>query len=299
MTRTTAALSGTLRPCGKNPALSLIAWSVLLAGCGAAPVRTRAEGQPPAAPDQAAMLAADVQRVHGQAAAVTADLLVRVKPAGADAEIFQLHLWCAEDGRIHLEATRLEVPFIRGLVQADGHFTAELVQSREVVHGVLADLAGHDAQGRPLGLPFLTWLTLLVSEAKAGPLPTGPAATSPAADTLRFSDPASGLAAVLTVDHASHHALDKRLVDATGAPVLTLEYGKYQAFDLLNRASRVKLVVAGDAGEYSLRLRELRAVPAISDEGMRFAPPAGLTEITPAEFLQRLEPESPTGAGKP
>ncbi len=267
---------------------SLLLTTLLLAGCGSAPVRTQAEAQPPATPDQAAALAADVQRVHGQAAAVTADLLVRVKPDGADAEIFQLHLWCADDGRIHLEATRLEVPFIRALVQADGHFAAELVQSREVVHGTLADLAERDAQGKPLGLPFLTYLTLLVSEAKAGPVPTGTTPASPAADTLSFTEPASGLAAVLTVDHASHQAVAKRLSDASGAPVLTLEYGKYQAFDLLNRASRVKLVVAGDSGEYSLRLRELRAVPAISDEGMRFAPPAGLKEITPAEFLQRL-----------
>ena len=241
------------------------------------------------APEQVAALAADVLRVHGQAAAVTCDLLVRVKPAGGDAELFQLSLWCPDDGRIRLEATRLDVPFCRTLVQADGRFTAVLVQSGEVVHGTLADLAARDARGQPLGLPFITYLTLLVAEARNGPLPPGVAVRGPAPDTLAFTDPASGLAAVLTVDHASHLALSKRLSDAAGAAVLTLTYGKGARFDQLQRAGRVTLLVAGDPGEYTLRLRELRAVPSISDEGMRFTVPAGLVEIAPDDFLRRMK----------
>jgi hypothetical protein len=67
-----------------------------------------------------------------------------------------------------------------------------------------------------------------------------------------------------------------------------LDYFRYKAFDQLRRPTQMQLTVPGDASEYTVRLRELDAVPSISPERMRFAPSQGSTEIGLEEFLKRL-----------
>lgn len=229
---------------------------------------------------------AELLTAHGRADTVTCDLLVRAKPADGDAITFQIFLWCPADGRIRLKASKLDVDFCEALVQADGSFTAILVRSREVVRGNLKDVRVLDAQGRPLGPPFLGYLALLVAEAKTGPIPDQ-GVTAVHERRIEAKDPTSGLAVGVELN-ADDTAAAKRFYDAPGKESLRFDYSRYQAFDGLRRPAKLQVTVPNDPSEYGVRVREIDVVPAIDQERMRLEVSQGLREIKLMEFLDRL-----------
>ncbi len=256
----------------------------------APPPTVAGEALPPAADTAAAALAAS-----GQAGTVTCDLIIRAKSLQGDALLFQLSLWCPEDGRVRVRASKLDFDFIDAVVERDGSFVLELVRSHEVVRGTLGDINVLDAKGHPSGPPFLAYLLLLVSEAKNGALPPRgpyravppPPGSPPHTRTLLAKDPVSGLETETTLG-PDDNPLSKRILDAPGTEALRLDYARIEHFHNLVRATKLKLSIPGDDSEYTVRLRTLDAVPAISEERMHFTPSPGDKEISVGEFLKRL-----------
>jgi|GEM_PF-3441629 hypothetical protein len=251
----------------------------------------------PAAPAASSPAAAadELNAASGDAGTIAADLLVRAKPPNGDALLFQLSLWCPADGRIRLRASKLDFDFLEALVERDGSFVVELVRTHEVVRGHLSDISVLDAHGRPTGPPFLVYLALLVGEAKHGAVPQqGPYRSAPPAPgtpagarAIAAKDPITGLQTELTIG-PDGNPLSKRVFDAPGTEALRLDYGRFEHFHQLTRATKLRLTVPGDASEYTVRLRTLDALPAIGEERMHFTPSPGSHEITLDEFLTRL-----------
>ena len=223
---------------------------------------------------------------HQQAPTVTADLMILVKPANGDSVLFEISLWCPEDGRIRLKCSKLNVDFIDALVQKNGDFVLELVRSKEVVRGNLRDIHVFDKDGRITGPPFLAYLSLLVHEAKSGPVPDR-GVTKAGDGKVEAKDPSTGLLVAVEVNPDDTVAT-KRFYDEPGKESVRLDYSRYQAFGQLQRPTRMQLSVPGDPTGYTVRLRQLDAVPAISPDRMRFTPSQGSTEIGLEEFLKRL-----------
>ena len=223
---------------------------------------------------------------HQQAPTITADLLIRVKAQAGDAIFFQLSLWCPEDGRVRLKCSKLDIDFIDALVQANGDFVLELVRSHEVVRGNLRDIHVFDKDGKASGPPFLAYLSLLVQEAKSGPVPDR-GVNKVGDGKILAKDHATGLDVAVEVN-AEDKVVSKRFFDAPDKEAVRLDYFRYQAFGTLQRPTKLELKVPGDPTEYTVRLRQLDAVPAISPDRMRFAPSNGATEIGLEEFLKRL-----------
>lgn len=223
---------------------------------------------------------------HQQAPTVTADLLIRVKAPDGDAILFQISLWCPEDGRIRLKCSKLDVDFIDALVQKNGDFVLELVRSKEVVRGNLRDVHVFDKDGKVIGPPFLAYLSLLVHEAKSGPVPDR-GVTKAGDGKVEAKDHITGLTVGVEVN-PDDTVKSKTFFDAPDKPAVRLAYFRYKTFDQLRRPTQMQLTVPGDPSEYTVRLRELDAVPSISPDRMRFAPSQGSTEIGLEEFLKRL-----------
>ncbi len=292
---------------GVRSCLSLVIAVLMMTGCGderqpVAPIPNDAHESPKAAdhtptptpvaeqtPPSVKPALAWVQELltfHQQASTVTADLLIRVKSPDGEALLFQLSLWCPEDGRVRLKCSKLDVDFIDALVQKNGDFVLELVRSHEVVRGNLRDVHVFDKDGKVSGPPFLAYLSLLVQEAKTGPIPDHD--VSKAGDgTIHAKDGATGLDVVVDVK-PDDTVVAKRFFDAPGKEAVRLDYNRYQAFGQLQRPARLQITVPGDTSEYTVRLRQLDAVPAISPDRMRFAPSASAKEIGLEEFLKRL-----------
>ena len=250
------------------------------------PIPTPGAEQTPPSVKPALAWVQELLTFHQQAATVTADLLIRVKSPDGEALLFQLSLWCPEDGRVRLKCSKLDVDFIDALVQKNGDFVLELVRSHEVVRGNLRDVHVFDKDGKASGPPFLAYLSLLVQEAKSGPVPDHD--VSKAGDgTIHAKDGATGLDVVVDVK-PDDTVTSKRFFDAPGKESVRLDYNRYQAFGQLQRPARLQITVPGDASEYTVRLRQLDAVPAISPDRMRFAPSASAKEIGLEEFLKRL-----------
>ncbi len=228
----------------------------------------------------------DLLNFHQQAATITADLLIRAKAPNGEAILFQLSLWSPADGRVRLKCSKLDVDFVDALVQANGDFVLELVRSHEVVRGNLRDVHVFDKDGKISGPPFLAYLSLLVQEAKSGPVPAQ-GVTKVAEGRIEAKDAATGLAVVTEVK-ADDTVVSKRFFDAPGKEAVRLDYARYQAFGHLQRPTRLQITIPGDASEYTVRLRQLDAVPAISPERMRFTPSASAKEIGLEVFLKRL-----------
>jgi hypothetical protein len=269
---------------------------LVLAGCGGERDRASpAAEQPPVAQDPAprppapAIDLAWLQGLlsfHQQAPTVTVDLLIRAKAPDGDAILFQLNLWCPADGRVRLKCSKLDVDFIDALVQPNGDFVLELVRSREVVRGNLRDVHVFDRQGKVSGPPFLAYLSLLVQEAKSGPVPDRGVARA-GAGRIEAKDPATGLDVAVEVKPDDTVA-SKRFLDAPGKEAVRLDYARYKAFGRLQRPTQLQIAVPGDANEYTVRLRHLDAVPSIDPGRMRFTPSQGAKEIGLEEFLERL-----------
>lgn len=275
---------------------------VLLAGCGGSnrePPMTAAGGEtkPPAGeavpPEQTpptikpgVVWIQELLTFHQQAPTVTADLIIRVKEPNGDAILFQISLWCPEDGRIRLKCSKLDVDFIDALVQKNGDFILELVRTQEVVRGNLRDVHVFDKDGKVIGPPFLAYLSLLVHEAKSGPIPDR-GVTKAGDGKVEAKDHVTGLTVGVEVN-PDDTVKSKTFFDAPGKPTVRLDYFRYKTFDHLRRPTQLNLTVPGDASEYTVRLRELDAVPSISPDRMRFVPSQGSTEIGLEEFLKRL-----------
>jgi hypothetical protein len=223
---------------------------------------------------------------HHQAPTITADLLIRVKEPDGDAILFQISLWCPEDGRIRLKCSKLDVDFIDALVQKNGDFVLELVRSKEVVRGNLRDIHVFDQDGKVIGPPFLAYLSLLVHEAKSGPVPDR-GVTKAGNGRVEAKDHITGLTVGVEVN-PDDTVKSKTFFDQPDKPTVRLDYFRYKTFDQLRRPTQMQLTVPGDPSEYTVRLRELDVVPSISPDRMRFAPSQGSTEIGLEEFLKRL-----------
>ena len=224
---------------------------------------------------------------HQQAPTVTASLMILVKPPNDGAAIlFEINLWCPEDGRIRLKCSKLNVDFIDALVQKNGDFVLELVRSKEIVRGNLRDVHVFDKDGKISGPPFLAYLSLLVQEAKSGPVPDR-GVTKAGDGKVEAKDPVTGLLVGVEVN-PDDTVKSKRFYDEPGKESVRLDYSRYQTFDQLQRPTRMALTVPGDPTSYTVRLSDLDAVPAISPDRMRFTPSAGSTEIGLEEFLKRL-----------
>lgn len=223
---------------------------------------------------------------HQLAPTITADLMILVKPLDGDSILFEISLWCPEDGRIRLKCSKLNVDFIDALVQKNGDFVLELVRSKEIVRGNLRDIHVFDKDGRISGPPFLAYLSLLVQEAKSGPVPDR-GVTKAGDGKVEAKDPVTGLMVGVEVNPDDTVAT-KRFYDEPGKEAVRLDYSRYQAFGHLQRPTRMQLAVPGDPTGYTVRLRQLDAVPAISPDRMRFTPSNGSTEIGLEEFLKRL-----------
>ena len=287
----------------KSGSFAALALAVLVVvGCGsdradapAKPVEPKptptAEQQPPD-PHTPPILAADIARVaelltfHGRAETITCELLIRMKPANGDALTFQIFLWCPADGRIRLKASKLDVDFCEALVQPDGSFTAVLVRSHEVVRGNIKDISVLDAQGRPLGPPFLAYLALLVAEAKTGPIPDS-GITAVGERSIQAKDATSGLTVGVDLN-ADNTAATKRFYDAPGKESLRFDYSRYQQFDGLRRPAKLTVTVPNDPSEYGVKVRGIDVVPSIDPVRMKLETSQGLHEIKLMEFLDRL-----------
>lgn len=289
-----------VRKFGSLAALTLAV--LIVTGCGgdrreatAIPVQTQpapsAEQQPPD-PHTPPILEAGIARVaelltfHGRAETITCELLIRMKPVNGDAVTFQIFLWCPADGRIRLRASKLDVDFCEALVQADGSFTAVLVRSREVVRGNVKDISVLDAQGRPLGPPFLAYLPLLVAEAKTGPIPDS-GVTAVHERRIEAKDATSGLAVGVDLN-ADNTAASKHFYDAPGKESLRFDYSRYQEFDGLRRPAKLQVTVPNDPSEYGVKVRGIGVVGSIDPVRMKLETSQGLREIKLMEFLGRL-----------
>jgi hypothetical protein len=275
---------------------------VVLAGCGGntreeptAPVTDETkppaaeatpQGQTPPTIKPGVVWVQELLNFHQQAPTVTADLLIRVKAPDGDAILFQISLWCPDDGRIRLKCSKLDVDFIDALVQKNGDFVLELVRSKEVVRGNLRDVHVFDKDGKVSGPPFLAYLSLLVQEAKSGPVPDR-GVTKAGDGKIEAKDHITGLTVGVEVN-PDDTVKSKHFYDAPGKESVRLDYFRYKTFDQLRRPTQMQLTVPGDPSEYTVRLRELDAVPSISPARMRFAPSQGATEIGLEEFLKRL-----------
>jgi hypothetical protein len=250
------------------------------------PVVPAAQAQPAPAFNQAEYLA-QLLHFYAQAPTVTADFIVRVKPPNGNAIIFQIAVACPADGRIRLTCSKLDVDFISALVQPNGDFILELVRSKEIVRGNVCDIHVFDKNGAASGPPFLAYLQLLVNEAKIGPVPER-GVTKATPGHVEGKDPLTGLAMTLTVN-PDDTVQSKQLFDAPNKEAVRLQYDRYQKFGNLQRPSKMSIVLPNNSNEYTVRLRDLRDVPSISADTMRFVPSKDATEITLEQFLERIK----------
>jgi len=268
-----------LRP---SPVLAACLLAALLAGCSA---------EPRAVPiADARRQAGQVQDTLRSAQALTADLLVRVKPEGGDALTFTLALWLDGDGRARLRASKLNFDFCDVLVQPDGTFTAVLARSNEVVEGNLAELlAPPPRPGQPPRQPFAGNLARVLDELRFGPLPQVEAwQAGGEPGTLRCHDPALDADAVLVLGADQTPVTAKTWLRADGSAGLRLDYKQWRDFDGLRRAARIDLVPAGGGFTCLISPRALDVVPTINTERFVLRVPAGAARLAVAEFARRL-----------
>ncbi|MBA3708945.1 MAG: hypothetical protein H0W83_09030 [Planctomycetes bacterium] len=257
----------------------VLAVMLALAGCPRAqPVKQQAAGL------DATAMAVEVARAHGQTQALTADVIILVKPPKQDTTTFKLNVWCAADGRTRILASKFDVDFCSALIAADGTLAAFLPRARVMVH---ADPKAPVDGARPPPV-WLADLHLLSAELSDGPMPMrGPYITGAKADV--FTCPSGpDLVAELEIDPETWFVRTKRLLRTDGALAATCTYDRYRAFDECHRATRMRLAIPDDATETTFVLKQLSALPMITEETMRFTMPDGMREVPMQEFLDRM-----------
>ena len=246
-----------------------------LAGCTGAP---RSE-VPTVGPDTAARRAEQAQAWHRGAGTITADLLVRLKPAGRDAITFTVNVWSPSDGRIRLQVSKVGVSGFDALIEPDGAMTVVSREDDVVVDDLERVFAADLGAGAALAR--------LVDELKLGPVP---AATAFAAEggTLTGVDPATGLNFVIAFAEQPEQIASKTYRDAAGVERMRLEYARYKPFDGLQRPSLITIRIPARDGEFLVRVQDLNVVPAVSDGRMRLQVPADRPHLAFDAFLKRL-----------
>lgn len=246
---------------------------VLASGCGREASRAQADHA-----DDALALAQRVVAHHGMAANVTAQLLVRIKPAGKDAQIATVNLWSPADGRVRLSASRVGFSGIEGLISADGALLA-VVRDGEVIRDSLrtafADVLG--PQARP---------ERLIEDLKAGPLPLAAAFTR--TDTgLSCIDPGTGLRVEVDLAADGLSIERKRWFLADGTEALRIDYARPQIFDGLRRAASWTVTIADVDAQIQLRVQDIDVVPQIGDARLQLDAPAGVRVVDLATAFTR------------
>lgn len=256
-------------------ACAVVGGLLLLVGCAGSP---RAE---PAGvdPDTAARRAEQAQVWHRAAGAITADLLVRIKPAGRDALTFTVNVWSPVDGRIRLQVSKVGVSGFDAVIQPDGAFTIVSREDDVVVDDLERAFADDIGAGAALAR--------LVEELKLGPVPAADAFAAEGG-TLTGTDPATGLAVAIRFAEQPEQIASKTWSDPAGGERMRLDYSRYKVFDGLQRPSIIAIRIPGRDGEFMVRVQDLNVVPSVSDGRMRLAVPEGREPMAFDAFLKRL-----------
>lgn len=265
--------------------LTALVFALFAVGCGAPP-RTGVHdpgqlGDPPAA-DRALSQASAVVRHYGNAPTITAQLLIRIKPAKKDAQIATVNAWSPADGRTRLSVTRVGFSGVEALVGADGTVVAiardgDLI--RDDLRTAFTDVLGAQAQPQRL-----------IEDLKAGPLPLA-GAYERTATGLACIDPGTALRVEVDLAADGVTVTQKRWLHPDGHEALRIDYARDQLFDGLRRAARWNVTIADVDAEIQVRVQNLDVVPQIGDERMALAVPADREAQNLATFTRTSVPE--------
>jgi hypothetical protein len=212
----------------------------------------------------------------GAAPVVVASLLITVRPAQGDGEMFTLRLWADAAGAVRLRAQKLDVDFLEALVEPDGLYRAWLPREAVATKGRL---------GGAEDPPLLRDLSLLLGEVRSGPLPPGVVVAAGADGAWTWAD---GPTAVTLAFGADGLPSGKRIATPDGVELRRLGYARWNIFEGLQRPSAVELHVAGDDAVYAVRLKNLDTPPQISNERMHLTVPDDVVWIDAPGFAARM-----------
>ncbi len=249
----------------------VLATALAAAGCA----------RPAAAPVSASVAdtAARVLAFHGHAQALSAELLLRIKPPQQDAVTITAHVWVHTDGRVRMNASKLDVTFCQALIEADGSCTAWLPRAKLVTRTPAA------ADGRKLP-PFLSDLQLMASELRDGPLLPSVYVSNSSVPPLLRQPNRDG--SILVQVNSDGSAALKKFLDAADGERLTLVYSNYKTFETLRRASLVQMQTPNDLTDVRISVRALEELPAISNERLRLNVPADAVAVDIDTFIDHL-----------
>jgi hypothetical protein len=276
-------------------AWGIAALAVLLAGCISS-TRPAATGIGTGNP---ATDAATILATYRATPAADAVLSLRVKPAKGDALSFQLHLWCAPDGRVRIIASRLDVDFCSAVLGPDGSYRVVLPRAHLAAVGTFGDAERHTLS------PLLTHPALIADELRSGPLP--PDGPWRAGDEIIDGHPtlsataAAGVRASATWDPATGLVTDKTLLvlpgeDGRDGDLIRIAYSHERDFDGLQRPTRAVVGVPGPdismqgptATTVTIGLKSFDGLGSISDERMHLDVPADARTVPLDELLKHL-----------
>jgi hypothetical protein len=232
-----------------------------------------------------------VDLIHGSYAFVdrlSFDLTLTWRPpadAGAEPLSFSLIGVVESDGRVRLHASKMGVPFLEGVIDADGQALLVLDRDQAVVRGNL-----HEAITSETGAPaaVFTRMPMLVDELRRGPLPyLERSAYSQTAEGAIRCDFADGTAAVITPAR-DHTVLYKDLLDSAGVHRLRMTYGKHAVFDGALRPRLMIVSQPGQDGQARLRLRAFDALGSIDADRMTVTVPDGYREMPPQQLVEKI-----------
>lgn len=216
---------------------------------------------------------------HGTAATITAQLMIRLKPADGDAVVVTTNVWSPADGRIRLHVSKVGFAGLDALVSPTGAIDA-VTRDGDVAHDT-ADHAFADHLG-PRAQPMR-----LIEDLKAGPLPLA-SVFERTATGLTCIDPGTGLRTEVDLADNGLDIIAKRWLNMDGEAVLTIQYERPQVFDGLTRSSKWTITSPTWDGVCQVRLQQIDVVPTISEERLALAIPADATPTDLSTLLDRL-----------
>ena len=238
--------------------------------------------------------------------AADASLAVRIKPAKGDALNIQLHIWCAADGRVRINASKLDLDFCSALLRPDGSYIVIAPRAH------LAATGTFDDQDRANLTPLFTQPGLIADELRSGPLPPHGAwqeghPEEPDRSTLFFQLPPH-LTADATWDTRSGLVTIKELIcsNPDSRDVIDVVYSHERDFDGLLRPTLANVTVAtmvgsnviqaptpeslkaSDPTNITIGLRSFDGLGEISAERMHLDVPADARTVPLDELLKHL-----------
>ncbi len=262
---------------GMRAALTLVV-ALAIAGCGNAArgYSTPSGAQSGDNAEAALAQAGEIVRHYGNAPTITAQLLIRVKPAQKDAQVATANVWSPADGRTRLSVTRVGFSGVEALVGADGNLVA-IARDGDVVRDDLrtafADVLGPQAQPQRL-----------IEDLKAGPLPLA-AAYERTPTGLACLDPGTALRVEVDLAADGVTVTQKRWLHADGHEALRIDYARDQLFDGLRRAARWNITIADVDAEIQVRVQKIDVVPQIGDDRLALEVPLGRPTQDLATFI--------------